>query len=1253
MAADLLRVKSVFLAAADLEDPAQRAAYLDGACGADADLRSRVEALLRANDAAPLSTGKPLSATCDYTPPPRPAADAALDPRAVLGTVLAGRYKLVEVLGEGGMGAVYLAHQTEPVRRDVAVKVIKAGMDSRSILVRFEAERQALALMDHPNIAKVLDAGATPDGRPYFVMELVKGTPITTFCDQRRLTPRQRLELFVGVCQAIQHAHTKGIIHRDIKPSNVLVALYDGRPVPKVIDFGVAKAAGPRLTERTLFTEFGAVVGTLEYMSPEQAELNNQDIDTRADIYSLGVLLYELLTGTTPLERKRLKQATFLETLRMIREEEPPRPSTRLSASKDTLPWISAQRQTDPQKLTRLMRGELDWIVMKALEKDRSRRYETANALARDVEYYLRDEPVLACPPSLGYRLRKLVRRNKRALAAGTVLVVSLLVGLAAVAGSVGWAARDRASRQEEATQAIRRTLKDARLLYRQGRLGEALAAVRATKEQLPGAGDRDDLRREYERVKADLEMLTRVESARLKALGGASKTNQAYREAFREYGVPVPDLPTAEAARRLIASAIAPELVTALDDWTQRVASAEEKANLLAVAQAADADPWRKRIRQAILDRDEKAIFTLARDAKVKDLPPASVLLLVSALRGLDNPPRPVGNFVTKAFPPPAVARGREGELLALEVLRRAQPYHLNDFWINLQLGYSLIFGGGGTPQEANEAVGFLRVAQASRPHSPEISVLIGMGLSYRGTFRDAEQQLRRTLKLLRPGQELQQSVYAALGNVLVWKGDRKGGIAAYRKGLKLALAQGRTCFTLQLNLGIVLARDGQRAEAEVELRKAVRLQPDFFAAHKNLIQLLEGQQKVKAAEAGFRAALAHLPENAEFHLEFAKFLARHSKNREAEAEVRELLRLDPKNAEGHGVLGFILGLRGKFAQAEAHLRKSIRLKPDNALNHFILGETLNTQGKWEKAEKEFKEGVRLSPNNAEYALHLAQFFLGRGKRSEAITAFRSYLVLKPDDLRGHGSLCKLLLKEGNLTEAETAHREAVRLNPKSAQLHNGLGAFLCDRQHYYTGAEAAFREAIRLQPDFAEAHCNLGVALLRQRKPAEAEQAIREAFRLKPGFLRFQGPLAEALYDQGKFREAADAYGKAVEQADGLVKSKLRMRWALSLAKAGDHARALAEAQALTKAAKTPGPMLYDAACVYGVSLAARKGQAELREEHAARALALLRRARGAGIFKEPGMIEHLKKDPDLAPLRSRKEFQKFVAELEAGEK
>jgi serine/threonine protein kinase len=422
--------------------PAERAAFLERACAGDAALRERVEALLRCRDGTGVR-----GATGVHTPS-GDGSDAPPDAGEWPGSNL-GPYTLVRRLGEGGMGVVYLAEQTEPVRRQVAVKVIKPGLDSREVVARFEAERQALALMDHPNIARIIDGGTTEAGRSFFVMELVQGgVPITRYCDEHRLTMRQRLELFLPVCQAVQHAHQKGIIHRDVNPNNVLVADYDGKPVPKVIDFGVAKVTGPRLDDQTLFTLVGAIVGTLEYMSPEQAEIGALGVDTRSDIYSLGVLLYELLTGTTPLDRQRLRQATLGEIMRLIREEEPPRPSTRLSRAGDQQRTASERRRTEPGKLARLLRGELDWVVMKCLEKDRGRRYESASALARDLERYLADEPVEACPPSAIYRLGKVVRKHRTLLATAAAFVLLLLAGTVV---SVWQAVRATAAQEETA----------------------------------------------------------------------------------------------------------------------------------------------------------------------------------------------------------------------------------------------------------------------------------------------------------------------------------------------------------------------------------------------------------------------------------------------------------------------------------------------------------------------------------------------------------------------------------------------------------------------------------------------------------------------------------------------------------------------------------------------------------------------------------------------------------------------------------
>jgi hypothetical protein len=421
--------ETLFDAARHLVKPTARRAFLDQACAGDPALRARIEGLLAAAAAAEEFFED--AGRRDFTPS---AAAQSGDGRSReledLGTRV-GHYKLLQKIGEGGGGVVYMAEQEEPVRRRVALKVIKLGMDTKNVIARFEAERQALAMMDHLNIARVLDAGATDAGRPYFVMELVRGIKITDYCDQNQLDMRQRLDLFIQICQAIQHAHQKGIIHRDIKPSNILVTLHDGVPVPKVIDFGIAKATEARLTDKTLFTAYEQIIGTPAYMSPEQAEMSGLDVDTRSDIYSLGVLLYELLTGRTPFDPKKLLQHGLDAMRRTLREQEPQRPSTMVTTMQGTeLTTMAARRHAEPPKLVSLLRGDLDWIVMKSLDKDRKRRYETANGLAMDIERYLNNEPVNARPPSRLYRFQKLVRRNKIVFTASGAVAAALIIGL-------------------------------------------------------------------------------------------------------------------------------------------------------------------------------------------------------------------------------------------------------------------------------------------------------------------------------------------------------------------------------------------------------------------------------------------------------------------------------------------------------------------------------------------------------------------------------------------------------------------------------------------------------------------------------------------------------------------------------------------------------------------------------------------------------------------------------------------------------
>ena len=654
MAGPQPELRAVFCEALERNTAQAQAEYLDQACEGKPELRARVDALLQAhNDVSGFlqePSGKP--------------AVTAEEPLAGEGTgTVIGPYKLLQHIGEGGMGAVFMAEQIHPVQRKVALKIIKPGMDSRQVIARFEAERQALAMMDHVNIARVLDAGATESGRPYFVMELVHGVPITQYCDDNHLTPRERLELFVPVCQAIQHAHQKGIIHRDIKPSNVMITLYDGKPVPKVIDFGVAKATEQRLTERTLFTQYGTMVGTLEYMSPEQAEMSALGVDTRSDIYSLGVLLYELLTGSTPLSHKRVREAAYAEVLRMIKEEEPPRPSTRLSESGEALASISAHRHMEPAKLTKLMRGELDWIVMKTLEKDRNRRYETANAFAADVQRYLNDEPVQACPPSAGYRFRKFARRNKVALAIAMTVALAVLVAV----GSIGWVVRDRSARHAKLSYGVEIAVQEANLA--RGRalartdnpfdwdaaLASALSALKGAEELAaqdaaaldPAVVERlQRMRATLDSDETDRRFVARFDEILRgvivwDARRSQSKNEESFfklKDAFKScYAWDVGATPTAEVASFIQQrpKPIQEHLLAALDAGLARVPKDKPQAQqwLANVLQAADPDPWRKQAREALAAEDWAELEKLLNEVKVARQRPALLHLLASSL--------------------------------------------------------------------------------------------------------------------------------------------------------------------------------------------------------------------------------------------------------------------------------------------------------------------------------------------------------------------------------------------------------------------------------------------------------------------------------------------------------------------------------------------------------------------------------------------------------------------------------------------
>jgi serine/threonine protein kinase/Flp pilus assembly protein TadD len=751
----------------------ERTAVLEQACAGDEALRRRVEVLLRAHENPGGFLGEPaanlgaVASTVHGRPPdagtegwPGAGPPGQRPPLEGPGTVL-GPYTLRQQIGEGGMGDVFLAEQAHPVQRTVALKILKAGMDSRQVIARFQAERQALALMDHPHIARVFDAGATASGRPFFVMELVSGVPITGFCDEHRLPVRRRLELLVRVCHAVQHAHQKGVIHRDLKPSNVLVTLYDGQPVPKVIDFGVAKATGPKLTELTLQTEFGTVIGTPEYMSPEQAELNPLDVDTRSDVYALGVLLYELLTATTPLEHGRLKQASLLEALRIIREEEPARPSARLSTAAD-LASIAANRGTELAKLRGLVRGELDWIAMKCLEKDRNHRYETANALALDLERYLRDEAVRACPPSAGYRLRKLVRRNKGVVAVAAVVAAALLVIVGTVAGSLGWVLAERDSQRQRAGGAVQEALRGVVALRDQGRWREALASVQRVEELLTPIEGSSELQQSVREHRRDLEMVLRIEEIRGRqgeVKQGATtfaRTDAEFGLAFRDYGIDVEALGAEEAGGRLRARAVAVELAVALDEWAAVQKALKKNGgaawkHLVAVARVADPDPWRVRLREARASQDRQALIALAESADVKAMPARTLHRLGKDLEALGEWDR------------------------AANLLLPTQRQYPNDFWINAELAYAL---DQVKPPRSIAAARYASIAAALRSDNEVLHYNLGWYLSRIKQYDDAIVAYRRAAELY-PGYS---EAYRNLSQVLAAKGDLEQAVAVFR---------------------------------------------------------------------------------------------------------------------------------------------------------------------------------------------------------------------------------------------------------------------------------------------------------------------------------------------------------------------------------------------------------------------------------------------------------------------------------------
>jgi serine/threonine protein kinase/tetratricopeptide (TPR) repeat protein len=801
--------REVFIAALHIESAAQRRDYLDAACKGDEELRLGVEALLAAHERSGSFLEHPLAG-------PVVTVDDPIRERP--GTII-GPYKLMEQIGEGGMGLVFVAEQQRPVRRKVALKVIKPGMDTRQVVARFEAERQALALMDHPNIAKVLDGGTTDSGRPYFVMELVKGVSITEYCDQNQVSIRQRLELFVSVCQAVQHAHQKGIIHRDLKPSNVLVVSHDGTPVVKIIDFGVAKAIGQQLTDKTIYTQFSQMLGTPLYMSPEQAGQSGLDVDTRSDLYSLGVLLYELLTGTTPFDKERLRELGYDEMRRIIREEEPPKPSTRISTLGKAATAVSMQRQSEPKQLRRLIRGELDWIVMKALEKDRNRRYETANGLAMDVQRYLHDEPVLACPPSPWYRFQKFARRNKGRLA----VAVLVLFFLASLGGVAGWTAlqqaTQRAARESRVSAGVAEALRETREWVEkawsladypermQVATDAAVAALRRG-DDFASEGAPDEVARDLASAHREVEELSR-HTRMLQALiaigqkfaeestGQGWPMRQFYSrmaEAFREFGLDPLHDPVDEVANAVASSRLRDVLLDELDAWH-----------------------WHRggdRLGQVTRSARQKLGGVYARWQKLRDAwDVQGMVAFATSPDGLSLGRRNIG----------AVSRDlRDAKQYAAcrTFMRAVVERYPDSDWSHFDLaGICLAMD----PPEYAEALRHCSAAAALRPQSAVFQLRLGDCYAGLGAYDQAAACYRKCIELGHGA----VAGYIQLGLVLAKKKDWDGAVAVVREAIHRQPKYGPA----YSHLAVTLQEAGRHAEALKAMMDAIREHPDLAA--------------------------------------------------------------------------------------------------------------------------------------------------------------------------------------------------------------------------------------------------------------------------------------------------------------------------------------------------------------------------------------------------------------------------------------
>jgi serine/threonine protein kinase/tetratricopeptide (TPR) repeat protein len=942
------QANEIFLRAIELATPDERRAYITAACEGDTRLRIQAEALLEAIEQA----GSFLEA-----PAPSPTGTVGLPPLTeAVGTVI-GPYKLMEQIGEGGMGVVYVAEQTKPVRRKVALKIIKPGMDTKQVIARFEAERQALAMMDHPNIARVFDGGATDSGRPYFVMELVRGVPITEYCDGERLSIRDRLELFVLVCRAVQHAHQKGIIHRDIKPSNVLITLHDGVPVPKIIDFGVAKATGQALTEKTLYTAFAQLIGTPLYMSPEQVELSGVDIDTRSDVYSLGVLLYELMTGTTPFDQETLRTAAFDEVRRIIREQEPPKPSTRLSSLGATRTTVSAKRKTDARQLDRTVRGELDWIVMKALEKDRRRRYETANDFASDVTRHLTDQPVEACPPSAWYRFRKFATRNRRSVTTAALLVVSgLIIGWVLLAVQLQRVSRVRQLSQDvrqalagakTAIEARNLTLANQRVAEAQGRLGTDGASVPDLAAEVEGV-QRKIGAQQAEETRFQ-QLLTRTIEAIEQLMGGTVESQyRKAEEALELFGV----LTDRDWLRRLDSSYLGSE----------QKRQVRETAYVTLVSLADNQVRW----------HDDPSMIQRSLD-------------LLRRAEAFHSPTRAFYFVRSECH------RRLKNTSARDEDVKRFKAADAKTAWDYFLPGRTAVWNG-----DHDEAIRSYRAALALQPnHYNSLFSLANLFDVDKVNRRPEAIQLFTGCIALRPSY---CQPYHNRGDCYAKLGQLDEAIADYREALRLCRGGAEHRKNLHFDLGKALAGKGRQDEAVAHYTACIALGPDGPGGYQNRGGCYFKLGRLDEAITDFRQVLRvraelagdHRAELAGDYLNLGHALWHKGRVNEAIAICQKAICLAPNFAMARSYLAWWLAtcpdlkVRDPARAVELALR-AVELEPKDDGNWFNLGVAHYRAGNWKASIAALEKSVELSNDEPFSYFPLAMAHWKLGHKGEA----------------------------------------------------------------------------------------------------------------------------------------------------------------------------------------------------------------------------------------------------------------------------